>query len=388
VLSNVISALKEEDLSFRARHAFRGDALGDLAIEINELARALEKERLGGIETINILRRVMAEVGAVIMAFSPDNRLRLLNGAGVSLLGRREVDALHRTAGELGISDLLEGPASETISRSFSNMESRWIVRRTYLRLQGVPHRMVVLSEASEALRKEERSAWQRVIRVLSHEINNSLAPIKSIARTLDKISKNISFPDDVKENFHHGLEVIGSRAESLNRFLQGYAQLAKLPPPTRHNVPLQPIMERVVRIESRLPVTLVAGPDVIVYVDPDQFEHALINLIKNAVEAVLLNPGAEDRPDAVTVSWKVNGRDLLIRIQDRGIGLSNTENLFVPFYTTKESGTGIGLLLSRQVVEAHAGMLRIHNREDAPGCEVKITLSQCIDVIPSNLKQ
>src|SRR5205809_2126479 len=290
VLSNVIFALKEEDFSFRARHAFRGDALGDLAIEINELARALEKERLEGIETINMLRQVMAEAGSVIMAFSPDNRLRLLNGAGVSLLGRHEVDALHRTAEELGISDLLEGPVSETISRSFSNRESRWIVRRTSLRLQGVPHRMVLLSEASEALRKEERTAWQRVIRVLSHEINNSLAPIKSIARTLDKLSKNVSFPDDIKENFHLGLEVIGSRAESLNRFLQSYAQLAKLPPPTRHSVPLATVVERVVRIESRLPITLVSGTNITVFVDPDQLEHALINLIKNAVEAVMLN--------------------------------------------------------------------------------------------------
>jgi nitrogen fixation/metabolism regulation signal transduction histidine kinase len=238
---------------------------------------------------------------------------------------------------------------------------------------------MVLLSEASEALRKEERTAWQRVIRVLSHEINNSLAPIKSIARTLDKLSKNISFPDDIKENFRLGLEVIGSRAESLNRFLQSYAQLAKLPPPTRHNVPLGTIIERVVRMESRLPITLVRGPSVTVFVDPDQLEHALINLIKNAVEAVMLSPGAESRSDAVTVSWKTTTRDLTIRIQDRGVGLSNTENLFVPFYTTKESGTGIGLLLSRQVVEAHAGTLRIHNREDAPGCDVEIILSQCI---------
>ena len=378
VLSNVIAALKEEDFAFRAPHAIRGDALGDLAIEINELARALENERLGSIETVNLLREVMADAGALIMAFSPDHRLRMLNGA-VSLLGRSEEQALNHTAEELEISDLLEGPASETISRSFSNAERRWIIRRTYFRLQGIPHRMIVLSEASKALREEERSAWQRMIRVLSHEINNSLAPIKSIAWSLRKLSGTVPLPEDVADSFQHGLEVVGSRAESLNRFLQSYTRLAKFPPPTRTNVSIGAIMERVVRIESRLPVQLIPGPLVTVFVDSDQLENVLINLVKNAVESVLLNPGAEAHPDAVTALWKVSGRDLILQIHDRGVGLQSTENLFVPFYTTKETGSGIGLLLSRQIVEAHGGVLSIRNHKDAPGCVVEVTLLTCI---------
>ena len=379
VLSNVVAALKEEDFAFRAPHAVRGDALGDLAIEINELARALEHERLQSMETINLLREVMAETGALIMAFTPEGKLKLLNGA-VWLLGRPAEQALNSTTEELGLADLMEGPTYQTLSRTFANREGRWILRRVSVRLHGIPHLMLVLSEASKALRDEERSAWQRVIRVLSHEINNSLAPIKSIARTLGKLSHNISAPEDTIQNFQHGLDVIGSRAESLNRFLQGYAQLAKLPLPGRRNVAISTIMERVVCIQLGLPVVLVPGPSVNALLDPDHIENVLINLIKNAVEAVQLKPGAAAYPDAVTVSWKTHGDgDLIIQIRDRGIGLQNTENLFVPFYTTKEQGTGIGLLLSRQIVEAHGGTLNLRNREDVSGCEVEVNLFKCI---------
>ncbi|HSM87896.1 MAG TPA: ATP-binding protein [Candidatus Limnocylindrales bacterium] len=377
VVSNLITALKEEDFSFHAITAVQGDALGDLAIEINQLARALEDERLATLEAANLLRKVMTEAGAVVFVFSPDGRIRLVNRAGADYLGLREHHVLNRTAAELNITNLFDGPPSETISRPSSGIQRRWIVRRTHFRQHGVPHRLVILSEASEALRSEERIAWQRIIRVLGHEINNSLAPIRSIAHTLSRMTSARALPPETVDNLRHGLDVIADRADSLSRFLKSYTRLAKLPAPARRATDLRAVIERVARLESRLPVAITASPDACVFVDPDQLEQALINLIQNAVESVLLKGVAA--ADAVAVSWTVKLTDLHVWILDRGVGLSDTDNLFVPFFTTKEKGSGIGLLLSRQITEAHGGHLRIENRMDGGGCEVEIRIPACV---------
>jgi nitrogen fixation/metabolism regulation signal transduction histidine kinase len=379
VLYNVISAVKDEDFSFRATQASAGDALGDLALEINSLSRALAEERLGAVETTNLLRKVMAEAGTIIFAFSPDNRLRIVNRTGVRFLGKPEEEILNRTARELGIEDLVKGPAWEVVSRVDSGAEKRWIVRRATFRQGGEPHSLVVLSEASEALRAEERVAWQRLIRVLSHEINNSLAPIRTIARTLGRMASTAELPMPLSEHLGHGLEVIHQRADSLNRFLQSYTRVAKVPKPQCRAVALNSLVARVAKLESRLPVKVIPGSNVSIFVDPDQLEQALINLIKNAVDAVLLASEKEFGPEAVTVSWTIHAKDVEIYIRDEGIGLTETENLFVPFYTTKETGSGIGLLLSRQIIEAHQGTIMLRNRAERSGCEVVVKLSMCI---------
>lgn len=379
VLANVVSSIKEEDFSFRATQALKGDALGELAIEINSLARALEEERLVALEGASLLRKVMAEAGAVILAFSPEGKVYLFNKAFTQLLGKSEEQILHRTAAELGIEDLLGVQASETITRTFGNMEKRWLVRRTWFRQHGIQHRLVLLSEASEALRAEEHSAWQRLVRVLSHEINNSLAPLKSISRTLSRMPEIGALPPDAQEQLIYGLDVIGSRAESLNRFLQNYAQLAKISHPDKQVFDLAELMHQVSSLESRLPVAVGEDPPVRVKMDRDQMAQALINLIKNAADAVLIVPRMQSFPDSVVVSWKCSGTNLEVTIRDRGIGVQTTENLFVPFYTTKQTGAGIGLILSRQIVENHGGQLAIRNRDDVRGCEVVLRIPECI---------
>ncbi len=378
-LSSVIFSLQEEDFSVRAAQAVPGDALGDLALAVNELARALEEERLGTLETVNLFRSVMDASGAATLAFSAENRLRFINRAAANLLARDETLLLHRSAQELGIDDLLRGPASETITRSFLGIERRWLVRRTHFRFYGVPHLLVVMSEASQALRAEERLAWQNIIRVLSHEINNSLAPIQSIADTLDRESTTVELPDIFKQRLQRGLQVIGNRSDSLNRFLHNYAQLSKLPPPNPRFVSLKKIVSEVIGLEPRLLIKVLPSPDVNIFVDADQLTQVFINLLRNAADATLENasPGSQFEP--VTVSWEAQGTDLRLWIRDRGIGLPNTQNLFVPFYTTKEKGSGIGLVLCRQIIESHNGYLAIQNRKGGRGCEVTITLSRCV---------
>jgi two-component system nitrogen regulation sensor histidine kinase NtrY len=375
VLSNVVAALKENDFSFRANNEVRGDAFGDLAIEINNLSRALEQERLQTIDSSNLLRQVMAEVGSVILTFTPDSRVHLLNHAAAVFLGAPEAELLGRSAQELGIADLFEGPSAETISRAGANMEeTRWVVRRKQFRRHGIPHQLIVLSEVSEALREEERFAWQRLIRVLSHEINNSLAPIKSLARTLRVTAVDTAVPGEARDNLEQGLEIIGTCAESLNRFVQSYARVSRLPAPSPRKTRLDTLIERVAALEARVPVTLVGGPPCEMDIDSDQMQQALINVIRNGADAVLQR-GSAPESDSVTIGWFLTASHVEVRIKDQGPGLAETENLFVPFYTTKANGSGIGLFLSRQIIEAHGGVLHLRNRSDRRGCEVEIRL-------------
>jgi nitrogen fixation/metabolism regulation signal transduction histidine kinase len=258
-------------------------------------------------------------------------------------------------------------------------VERRWLVRRTHFRLYGVRHLLLVMSEASEALRAEEQVAWQKIVRVLGHEINNSLGPIKSIADTLALTSAPLELPGPFKQNLQRGLEIIAKRSDSLNRFLQNYAKFTKLPSPSPRIVDLKTILSEAIAMESRLPITTLPGPKVSILVDPDQLTQVFINLLRNAVDAVLDRATQKLETDDVTVCWRVDKRELQLWIRDRGIGLPDTENLFVPFYTTKSTGSGIGLVLSRQIIESHNGYLTIQNRKDGPGCEVNIKLPMCV---------
>jgi two-component system nitrogen regulation sensor histidine kinase NtrY len=384
-LANVIAALREEDYSFRARGAIQEDALGELSLEVNALADLLADQRIRAIEATALLRRVVEEIDAPLFAFDPDRVLRLVNPAGEKLLQQASVRLLGRTADEIGLADCLS-VASETLVPLPGNSSSaRWLVRQSKFREKGVPHTLVVLLDVSRALREEERSAWQRLIRVLGHELNNSLASIKSIAGSLSSRLAETQLNPDQRRDFERGLAIIEDRTASLNRFLQAYRQIAQMPSPAIRRVDLLPIMERVVFLETRIAVALSRGPDVMLMIDSDQIEQMLINLVRNAVEAALepvradgsgnsLN-SEEGRKPQVTLGWAVEDQSVGITIEDNGLGLMNPSNAFVPFYTTKPSGSGIGLALSRQIVEAHGGSIELSNLNGKRGCRVQVKL-------------
>jgi nitrogen fixation/metabolism regulation signal transduction histidine kinase len=244
-----------------------------------------------------------------------------------------------------------------------------------------------VLSDVSRALREEERRAWQRLIRVMGHELNNSLAPIKSIAGSLGERLSTMDLESEQRQDFERGLGIIATRAAALNRFLQAYRQLAQMPSPVLRPCSLSALAKRVVALEDRVGVSVIPGPDVTLTADPDQLEQMLINLLRNAAEAVLGTSvsaedsnGSKDRSarapaPQITFTWKLGEKDVVLTIEDSGPGLMNPSNTFVPFYTTKPGGSGIGLVLSRQIVEAHAGSLELSNRVGERGCSVKVTL-------------
>ncbi len=368
-LSNLLGALREEDYSLRARDARTDDALGEVMLEVNALSDALRGQRLGTMEATALLRKVVEEIDVAVFSFDNEHRLRLMNRAGERLVGLPNERALGLTAAELGLGDCLAGESAKTLTRSFPGGSGRWDMRRSTFREGGMPHDLLVLTDLSRPLREEERQAWQRLIRVIGHELNNSLAPIKSMAGTLEMMLRRQPRPTDWEDDMRHGLEVIESRAAALSRFLDAYARLARLPKPKWQNVEAAELLRRVVELETRTAVTLTPGPVLTLRADPDQLEQLLINLLRNAVDATLQNGGR------VSVSWARLHDQLEVCIQDEGPGLSNTSNLFVPFFTTKPTGSGIGLVLSRQIAEAHGGTLTLENRKDRAGCEARLRL-------------
>jgi two-component system, NtrC family, nitrogen regulation sensor histidine kinase NtrY len=372
-LSNMVAAIREEDFSFRLRGGNREDSLSDLILEINALATRLQQQKISALEATALLKKVMVEIDVAVFTFDQQQRLRIVNRAGEQLMGRIAPRMLGLTAEELGLLEFLQTSGPQTRQMTFPGKHGRWAISHTAFRENGVPHQLLIISDLSRALRQEERQAWQRLIRVLGHELNNSLAPIKSIAGTLSSLAARSALPEDLTQDMRQGLRVIENRVESLNRFMQAYTQLARMPAPTRIRMEVGPLVERVATLEHRLPVKTLEGPLVAIEADPDQLEQLLINLIRNAADASL-DPSLR-QPGSVEVGWRTNARSVEIFIRDEGPGLLNSDNLFVPFFTTKHGGSGIGLILSRQIAEAHGGVLQLANRPDRSGCEAVVAL-------------
>lgn len=368
-LSNLLEALREGDYSLRGTRAHRGDAMGDVVWEVNVLSQTLREQRVKVEETLALLTKILASIDFVILAFDGDNRLKLINPAGERLLGVKQSSALGRSAAELGVVDVLEGPSPVTVRRNFPGRAGSFEVRRAQFRQGGLPNQLLVMTDLSRALREEERQTWQRLIRVLGHELNNSLAPIKSMAETLERMCERVEADEEWHEDVQGGLALIGSRAQALSRFMTGYTALARLPPPELRTLPLNKLVERVAQLEQRVPVEVASSTEIQIEADPDQLEQALINLVKNAAEATASSGGK------VQLSWKEVGSVVEIEVLDEGQGLSRTENLFVPFFTTKPGGSGIGLVLARQIAEAHGGWVNLVNREDRSGCRAVLAV-------------
>jgi two-component system, NtrC family, nitrogen regulation sensor histidine kinase NtrY len=410
-LSNILAAMREEDFSVRGRGATRDDAMGEVMIEVNALSETLRAQRLGAMEATALLRAVMEEIDLAVFTFDNNDQLRLVNRAGERLLGKPEEQLLGFTAQQLGIEAALQGDPARTMEVNFPGGSGRWGLRRGSFRQGGLPHQLVVLSDLSRTLRDEERKAWQRLIRVLGHELNNSLAPIQSVAQGLESGLQSLLAaqssgaaqpararalagtagaapamagtpapggpPDEqqgestgaILDDLRQGLGIIRSRTEALGRFMAAYARLARLPQPKHAPMDVGEWITRTAKLETRLKVKLAPGPRVVISADADQLEQLLINIIRNAVDA------AQECGGGVQVGWSRQGAQLDVFVRDEGPGLPNTGNLFVPFFTTKQGGSGIGLVLSRQIAEAHGGELTLRNRSDRQGCEAYLRL-------------
>lgn len=368
-LANLLEAMREGDYSIRARVDDPGEPMGEVMQQVNAIAATLHAQRLGAVEATALLRKVMQEIEVAVFAFDPQQTLRLVNKAGERLLAQPTERIVGRDATSLELAEYLVGEPEQTLSRTFPGGTGRWGIRRSNFREGGLPHQLLVFADLTRALRDEELQAWQRLVRVLGHELNNSLTPIKSIARSLETLLKADPLPEDWTDDMSRGLNVIATRSEALTRFMSSYARLAKLPPPSFAPVEINALLYRVVQLEQRMHLFFEEGPPLTIQGDADQLEQALINLVRNGVDAAIETGGR------VFVRCDRSPSNVTIVVRDEGPGLSNTANLFVPFFTTKRGGSGIGLVLCRQVAEGHSGSVTLQNAESGPGCEARLTL-------------
>jgi two-component system nitrogen regulation sensor histidine kinase NtrY len=368
LIANLLGALREGDYSIRGPSAHGGSSVALVMREVNDLGSTLQRQRTEAVESTALLTHVMEEIGVAVFAFDPANQLLLVNKAAEELVGQEAADLVGQPATALGFDEYLVGEPHRLVDRAFGGKRGRYEVRRAIFYREGRPHHLVVLADLSQALREQEQAAWQRIVRVLSHEINNSLTPIKSIAHSLRRIlDRAPEFPRTAE--VQQGLSLIEERSGALGRFLRSYAQLARLPKPNPKPFEIAPLVHRIVDLEKRRPVTVDASPRVTLTADSDQLEQLLINVLRNAVDAALETGGR------VSIGWNRVGEWFELHIDDEGKGLSDTSNLFVPFFTTKPSGSGIGLALSRQIAEAHGGTVALENRVPAPGCRATLRL-------------
>lgn len=370
-ISNLLQSLREGDYSLRGTQWDQQSGLGGIIYEINTLSETLRSQRVEAEEASSLMRKVVSFVDVSVFAFDENLELKFLNPAAEALLGKPTSQFTEKTAQQMGLSRYLEQQGIITVTEGFGNRQGHWQVVHQHFRDQGKSNHLLVVSDISQALRAEERKAWKNLIRVLGHELNNSLTPIQSIAATLnDRIIRH-GVDKIPATDFSSGLSIINKRAGSLARFISVYSKLAKLPEPEIKLVSVKKILQRVVDLQMSTEINMLPGPDIKILLDPDQIEQLLINLLRNALEAI----SETNNAGQVEIAWREEGGYLHILIRDQGCGIANSDNLFVPFYTTKANGSGIGLVLCQQIAEAHRGKLSLRNRTDQSGCEARLRL-------------
>lgn len=365
-LSNLVESTRAQDYSMKAARARDPGELAELYQQINSLTDSLKIGRQSEQELLSILEKVVSQINVAIIVFDSQDEIRLVNPVANALLQSSTEKLIGMKHADTVLAQLPASSEPKLVDFRFPGAEGRWQIMQHYYRHQGEESRIVFIADLKQVLSDEEIAAWQRLIRVISHEVNNSLAPIMSLCQTLTGM---LSKPDADYADVRVGLSVIGERAKGLQDFISVYARLARLPEPHKVLFPAGDLADRLRRIFAGRPLEIVPFPDVAIFGDPVHMEQALINLIKNGLEA---NP--ETAP-AVQVRCRLRDGQCEFEVADHGAGIGNPDNLFVPFYTTKAEGAGIGLILCRQIAAKHHGHVSLENRSDGPGAVARLSL-------------
>lgn len=369
-VSSLLAGLREGDFSVQGSSEFdRDDPMGEVFAEISELARALRRRRLASIESERLLAKVVGQIEVAVLTFDERGRLRTINPCGAHLLGEKESSLIGRTAQELGMEPALNAESDRVIQLALENHSERLAVRRGVFREEGRQHQLLILTDVSEPLKQEELQAWKRLIRVIGHEVHNSMTPIKVMVDGLDMLLRRTPPPVNWQATSAERLGLVSDRINRLSGFIETYSALAKVPKPRLTSLDVEELVGCVAALEDRIEVGIKAGSATVIQGDRAQLEQVLINLVRNAAEAVEATGGS------VWVEWRVEKGKVKIEVVDEGVGIADPAHLFVPSYSTKPKGSGIGLALSRQIVEGHKGSLDLANRLDGPGARAVVRL-------------
>lgn len=369
-VSSLLAGLREGDFSVQGSSEFdREDPMGEVFAEISELARALRRRRLASIESERLLAKVVGQIEVAVLTFDEVGCLRTINPCGARLLGGNESDLIGRTALDLGLKPALSAEPDKVIQLAREDPAERLAVRRGVYREEGRQHQLLILTDVSEPLKQEELQAWKRLIRVIGHEVHNSMTPIKVMVDGLDMLLRRTPPPDDWQATSAERLGLVSERIDRLSGFIETYSALAKVPKPRLALLDVAELVRSVAALEDRIEVGTKAGSPAVIQGDRAQLEQVLINLVRNAVEAV------EETGGSVWMEWREEKDRVRIEVVDEGVGIADPVHLFVPSYSTKPKGSGIGLALSRQIVEGHKGSLELANRSDGPGARAVVRL-------------
>jgi nitrogen fixation/metabolism regulation signal transduction histidine kinase len=366
-LSNLVESIRTQDYSMKGSRARESGELAELYQQINSLTDSLKSSRQSEQELLSILDKVVSQINVAIVVCDSRNRIRLVNQLAAALLKSSSAELLGVSITDTVLAQFLDSTEPRLVDFRFPGAEGRWQITQHHYRHQGQASRMLFIADLRQVLSDEEIAAWQRLIRVIGHEVNNSLTPITSLCQTLTGMlarPDSAEYAADVRE----GLSVIADRARNLQEFISVYARLARLPEPHKVLFAVTALAGKLQRFFASQALEISPFPQGEVFGDPVHLEQALINLIKNALEA---NPtGAR-----AVLSCQLHDGQCEFQIVDQGAGIRNPQNLFVPFYTTKPEGAGIGLILCRQIAAGHHGRVTLENRADGPGAVARLTL-------------
>jgi len=373
-LSNLVEAVRGGDFTLRGKQRSLEDPLAELTGQINLLSSSLSEQRIASEEAYRLLDKTIAHINVAIFAFDTNNKIKLANPAAGRLYSCDFLQLLGQSADMLGLTAFFTDEQTQLLEHTFPGGSGRWQIRLDSYRDKGIQGKLLFITDLKTVLRDEELKAWKNLIKVISHEVNNSLYPISSMSQTLNKLVNRQPLADDWQEDISEGLSVIGERANNLTDFIKRYAKVAKLPEPNKQLFSMAQLLAHIPIIPAnKTDIVIDDNSDQLMalYADQSMFEQVIINLLKNALEA-----GAP-----VGLSWGEDQHSQWLNITDQGAGIENPANLFVPFYSTKPEGSGIGLVLCQQILDKHQGSITIENRTQG-GCIVNIYLPK-----PSYLK-
>lgn len=360
--TNLMDALSHGDFSLRAVIRGENSALNEFNHLLNSLADTMTQQSLVSRERQILLHKVIDQIDVAIVAVDHQDCISLMNPAAEKLLDATFSHLQGAPIKTLGLQDVLTNDYRQVIEFEIKQHRKKVYLHSDEYFEQGKRHRLIFITDIQEILRDEERNAWQRLLRVLSHEINNSLAPIASISESLYSSTLQESTTLEPSD-FQQGLAVISERSHHLNDFIKRYQQLSKLPDPSKSIVNVHHVLSSTVALFDDVLMNDV-DESLTCFVDESQLQQVLVNLIKNALQAC--EPSMATEKTTIGVTSKPG--QLEITVTDNGCGITNMDNIFVPFYTTKQTGSGIGLVMSRQIMRNHGGDLHLNNRQKSTG--------------------